>query len=66
MSRVGRPSKCGEEFRAGAVALVLTTQIGIAQGARYLGVNPENLRNWVQALSVPGSHTLLAPGLGVS
>ena len=64
MSRVGRPSKYSEEFRADAVALVLTTEIGIAQGARDLGVNPEPLRNWVKqakiqpvASSSPGTRT---------
>jgi len=53
MSRVGRPSKYSEEFRSDAVALVLTTEIGIAQGARDLGVKPEMLRNWVKRLLVP-------------
>lgn len=48
MSLVGRPSKYSEEFRADAVALVLTTGISIAQAGRDLGVNPETLRNWVK------------------
>ena len=48
MSRVGRPSKYSEEFRADAVALVWTTEITIAQAGRDLGVNPETLRNWVK------------------
>ena len=52
MSRVGRPSKYTEEFRSDAVALVLTTEIGIAQAARDLGVNPETLRNWVKQAKI--------------
>ena len=60
MSRVGRPSKYSEEFRADAVALVLTTEIGIAQGARDLGVNPETLRNWVKQAKIDRG---LGPGL---
>ena len=52
MSRVGRPSKCSDEFRADAVALVLTTEIGIAQAARDLGMNPETLRNWVKQAKI--------------
>jgi len=52
VSRVGRPSKYSEEFRADAVALVLTTEIGIAQAARDLGVNPETLRNWVKQAKI--------------
>jgi transposase len=49
---VGRPSKYSEEFRTDAVALVLTTEIGIAQAARDLGVNAETLRNWVKQAKV--------------
>ena len=52
MSRVGRPSKYSEEFRADAVALVLTTGISLAQAGRDLGVNPETLRNWVKQTKV--------------
>ena len=52
MSQVGRPSKYSEEFRADAVALVLTTQISIAQAGRDLGVNPETLRNWVKQAKI--------------
>ena len=52
MSRVGRPSKYSEEFRADAFALVLTTQISIAQAGRDLGVNPETLRNWVKQAKI--------------
>jgi transposase len=48
VSRVGRPSKYSEEFRADAVALVLTTGISLAQAGRDLGVNAETLRNWVK------------------
>jgi transposase len=32
--------------------LVLTTEIGIAQGARDLGVNPKTLRNWVKQAKI--------------
>jgi len=49
---VGRPSKYSEEFRADAVALVLTTGISIAQAGRDLGVNPETLRNWVKQAKI--------------
>ena len=52
MSRVGRPSKYSEEFRADAVALVWTTEITIAQAGRDLGVNPETLRNWVKQAKI--------------
>ena len=52
MSRVGRPSKYSEEFRADAVALVWTTEITIAQAGRDLGVNPETLRNWVKRAKI--------------
>jgi len=48
VSRVGRPSKYSEEFRADAVALVISTGVSIAQAGRDLGVNPETLRNWVK------------------
>jgi len=49
---VGRPSKYSEEFRADAVALVLTMEISIAQAGRDLGVNPETLRNWVKQAKI--------------
>jgi transposase len=49
---VGRPSKYSKELRADAVALVLSTEIGIAQAARDLGVNPETLRNWVKQAKI--------------
>ena len=52
MSQVGRPSKYSEEFRADAVALVLTTGISLAQAGRDLGVNPETLRNWVKQAKI--------------
>jgi transposase len=52
VSRVGRPSKYSEEFRADAVALVLTTGISLAQAGRDLGVNPETLRNWVKQAKI--------------
>lgn len=52
MSRVGRPSKYSEEFRADAVALVLTTGISLAQAGRDLGVNSETLRNWVKQAKI--------------
>ena len=52
MSRVRRPSKYSEEFRADAVALVLSTEIGITQAARDLGVSPETLRNWVKQAKI--------------
>ena len=52
MSRVGRPSKYSEEFRADAVALVMTTGISLAQAGRDLGVNPETLRNWVKQAKI--------------
>lgn len=52
MSLVGRPSKYSEEFRADAVALVLTTGISLAQAGRDLGVNPETLRNWVKQAKI--------------
>jgi len=32
--------------------LVLTTEIGIAQAARDLGMNPETLRNWVKQAKI--------------
>jgi transposase-like protein len=44
VSRVGRPSKYSEEFRTDAVALVLTTEIGIAHGARDLGDSEASLQ----------------------
>lgn len=49
---MGRPSKYSEEFRADAVALVMTTGISIAQAGRDLGVNPETLRNWVKQAKI--------------
>ena len=49
---MGRPSKYSEEFRADAVALVLTTGISLAQAGRDLGVNPETLRNWVKQAKI--------------
>jgi transposase len=51
-SRMGRPSKYSEEFRADAVALVLTTGISLAQAGRDLGVNSETLRNWVKQAKI--------------
>ena len=44
MTRVGRPYKYSESTGhrdAVAVALVLTTEIGMARGARDLGATPE-------------------------
>ena len=52
MSQVGRLSKYSEEFRADAVALVMTTGISIAQAGRDLGVKPETLRNWVKQAKI--------------
>lgn len=52
-----RPSKYSEEFRADAVALARSTEIGITQAARDLGVSPETLRNGVKQAKVD-------PGLG--
>jgi transposase len=63
VSRVGRPSKYSKEFRADAVALVLSTEIGIAQGARDLEVNSETLRNWVKQAKIDG-YSQFDQGLG--
>lgn len=52
MSRVGRPSKYSEEFRADAVALVLSSGVSLAQAGRDLGVNHETLRNWVKQAKI--------------
>lgn len=52
MSRVGRPSKYSKEFRDDAVALVLSTGVGVAQAGRDLGVNPETLRKWVKQANI--------------
>jgi len=52
VSLVGRPSKYSDQFRADSVALVVTTQISIAQAGRDLGVNPETLRNWVKQAKI--------------
>jgi hypothetical protein len=41
VSCVGRSSKYSKEFRDDAVALVLSTGVGLVQAGRDLGVNPE-------------------------
>ena len=48
--RLGRVSKCSEEFRRQAAILVGDARRPVRQVARELGVNHETLRNWVAAL----------------
>ncbi|MGB8019933.1 MAG: transposase, partial [Candidatus Nanopelagicales bacterium] len=47
MGRSSKYRKFDEDFKAGAVALVLETGKPIAQVARELGVNDGTLGNWV-------------------
>jgi transposase len=47
MGRSSRYRKFDEDFKAGAVALVMETGKPIAQVARELGVNDGTLGNWV-------------------
>ena len=47
MGRSSRYQKFDEDFKAGAVALVLETGKPIAQVARELGINDGTLGNWV-------------------
>jgi transposase len=47
---LGRQSKCPEEFRRQAAALVLDGGRGVRNVARELDINHETLRNWVAAL----------------
>jgi transposase-like protein len=45
-SRMGRPSRYPDEFRRGAVPMVLSSSDSSASIARRLGVNETTLRNW--------------------
>jgi transposase len=47
MARQSRYQKFDEDFKQGAVALVLETGKPIAQVARELGINDGTLGNWV-------------------
>ena len=61
---MGRPTKCPEQFRRDAVALVESSGRPIAEVARSLSINEGTLWNWVHDAgrkvaddAVPGSVT---------
>jgi transposase len=60
MARQRRTYTC--EFKAEAVKLVTEQGYSVAEAARRLGLNPNLIRNWKQALEAKGEHAF--PGHG--
>ena len=50
------------EFKGEAVKLVTEQGYSVAEAARSLGINPNLIRNWKQALPAQGEHAF--PGRG--